>query len=173
MSHFLLILQIVVVVLVVVVGLLFEVLRPTPRPGPATGEEALEDITPAVLPWYWAVRVETGVMEVALAMSATAMALPAFAQPGSSVPPFVVWGFQITLLLSGSLSSLATLWLYQIYIRQMGMLGESGPLPPYNRGSGPANNPFSALKSGPYALLAYAIILLLIGLGMLPVIVVL
>lgn len=134
-----------------------------PRPA-APQEEAKGAAGPR--PWYWERPVETGVLEVALAFTAAAMALPAFIGPQNAAAPLLLWSFQGVLLAAASLAAMCSLWLFRIYVRQS-MCGASGA----SRPSGSAGSIFSLRAAGPYALLAYAMILLLVGLSLLPVIV--
>ncbi|MBC7263454.1 MAG: hypothetical protein H5T64_03740 [Chloroflexi bacterium] len=182
MSSDLLLLQVVAVVFVVAANLLSEIGLPWLRrcvwprvrqrlisEEERISEEEQERVAPVHLPWYWIAPVETGILEVALAMTAAAMALPAFAQPGIGTPPYVVWGFQIALLLSASLAALSTVWLYRIYVRQLrSPTTVRGAADPDAQNGG---NPLSVRQSGPYSLLAYAMILLLISLALLPLMV--
>lgn len=107
MSSDLLLLQVVAVVFVVAANLLSEIGLPWLRrcvwprvrqrlisEEERISEEEQERVAPVHLPWYWIAPVETGILEVALAMTAAAMALPAFAQPGIGTPPMWCGAFR-------------------------------------------------------------------------------
>lgn len=170
----LLVLQVIVVLLVVVVNITAESSRWRQRfrsflqrllhPG---AEEAKSGAV--ATPWYCQSPVETGVLEVALGFTAAAMALPTFTTPKATTPSFLLWSFDGALLVAAALAAACSLWLFRIYVRQL-MLGTSRP-----ENSNPMRaargNVFSLREAGPYALLAYAMILLLVGLSLLPLIV--
>jgi hypothetical protein len=118
--------------------------------------------------WYWRSPVETGVLEVALAITGVAIALPIFAGPPAAAPRILVWANETILLLAATLAAMCSLWLLRIYIKQLIIAPgpELGPKP----GKAGKGNAFSVREAGPYSFLAYALVLLLIGLALLPII---
>lgn len=117
--------------------------------------------------WYQTRPVETGILEVAFALTGVAIALPAFVQPTATTPAAVVWAFQGVLLMASILSASASLLLYALYVRQLAERETDSPLEP----SRPSSGAWSWLwRAGPYSLLAYSFFLTLVGLGLLSLI---
>lgn len=172
----LVVLQVIAVIIVVLITIVAESslwrtrILPGLRRVVHPDQEEPKDTGAAMAPWYWQNPVETGVLEVALAFTAAAMALPAFTAPHKGTPAILVWTFEGVLLIAAVLAAACSLWLFRIYVRQL-MLGTGS-----GKSQGAAGvsrgNVFSVRDAGPYSLLAYAMILLLVGLGMLPLIVV-
>lgn len=132
----------------------------------------LEELEGAVLrqkPWYCTAQIELGMVEMALAITAVSMALPAFVESSETIPRFILVGFQVALLLSAGCATYSAIWFYRIYVGQLTTPIEVRGAP--RADAEKLGNPFLTLQSGPYGLLGYAMILLLIGISLLALIV--
>jgi hypothetical protein len=129
-----------------------------------TTEESLNHLTS----WFWIQPVETGVLEVSFAATATAIALPVFIPPGTRTSNIFMWIFQCVILTSSFLGAISSLWLYRIYVQQQAMPSKTPnefiDFSPQSR--------WSWIKdSGPYSLLGISMMFLLIGLCLLVLII--
>jgi hypothetical protein len=114
--------------------------------------------------WYWCVKTEVGILGLGAAVTALSKALSAFASPKPTVSPILFWSFQIVFLLAATLAMFATLWLFRIYVRGLRVK----PTEPSRLFREETFSVLSPRQSGPYAWLAWAIIMLLLGLSLLP-----
>ena len=119
--------------------------------------------------WYAIRPVDSGILEVAFAVTAAAMALPAFLPGATPGPSRLMLAVQLVLMAASSLSGLASVWLYRIYVDQKALSGDDVAAGPGAASSAapPTRSRWSwIVASGPYSLLGGAVLLLLVGTGL-------